>query len=120
MIFFLSSAILSYSASAPGSFSYASYTSYPYKYPATVAAYHAPATYPAATYPATAYVAASYPSYHEDDGQYWPGKYEKSYVPAYKAAYPSYPEDDGKYWPGKYEKTYIPAYKAAYPIAYHY
>ncbi|KAL5238690.1 hypothetical protein ACI65C_006100 [Semiaphis heraclei] len=112
--------ILGYSASAPGSFSYASYTSYPYKYPATVAAYHAPATYPAATYPATAYVAAAYPSYHEDDGQYWPGKYEKSYVPAYKAAYPSYPEDDGKYWPGKYEKTYIPAYKAAYPIAYHY
>jgi len=84
---FLSTAILSYSASAPGSFSYASYTGYPYNYPATAAAYHAPAVYPAATYPATAYVAAAYPSYHEDDGQYWPGKYEKSYIPAYKAGH---------------------------------
>ncbi|XP_027839775.2 adhesive plaque matrix protein-like [Aphis gossypii] len=121
--------ILGYSASAPGSFSYgySDYTSYPYNYAVKAAAYHAPAVYPAATYPAaTVYAAPAYPSYHKDDGKYWPGKYEKTYVPAlpaYKAAYPSYPEDDGKYWPGKYEKTYIPtypAYKAGYPVAYHY
>ncbi|XP_025206049.1 adhesive plaque matrix protein-like [Melanaphis sacchari] len=115
--------ILGYSASAPGSFSYAysDYTSYPYNYAVKAAAYPAPAVYPAATYPAaTVYAAPAYPSYHEDDGKYWPGKYEKTYIPAYKAAYPSYPEDDGKYWPGKYEKTYIPAYKAGYPVAYHY
>ncbi|XP_022168991.1 adhesive plaque matrix protein-like [Myzus persicae] len=114
--------VLGYSASAPGSFSYAysDYTSYPYNYPVAAAAYHAPATYPAAAYPVTAYAAAAYPSYHEDDGKYWPGKYEKSYIPAYKTGYLSYPEDDGKYWPGKYEKTYIPAYKARYPVAYHY
>jgi len=120
----LSTAVLGYSASAPGSFSYAysDYTSYPrYNYPVAATAYHAPSAYPAgAAYPLTAYAAAAYPSYHEDDGKYWPGKYEKSYVPAYKAGYPSYPEDDGKYWPGKYEKTYVPAYKAGYPVAYHY
>ncbi|XP_001945233.1 adhesive plaque matrix protein [Acyrthosiphon pisum] len=114
--------VLGYSASAPGSFSYAysDYTSYPYNYPVAAAAYRAPAAYPAAAYPVTAYAAAAYPSYHEDDGKYWPGKYEKSYIPAYKAGYPSYPEDDGKYWPGKYEKNYIPVYKAGYPVAYHY
>ncbi|XP_022173032.1 uncharacterized protein LOC111035643 [Myzus persicae] len=110
--------VLGYSASAPGSFSYAysDYTSYPYSYPSVVgaAAYHAPAAYPVAAYPATAYATHAYPAYHEDDGQYWPGKYEKSYIPAYKAGYPSYPGDDGKYWPGKYEKSYIPAYKAGY------
>ena len=110
--------VLGYSASAPGSFSYAysDYTSYPYNYPVVkAAAYHAPAAYPVAAYPASAYAAHAYPAiYHEDDGQYWPGKYEKAYIPAYKAGYPSYPEDDGQYWPGKYEKSYIPAYKAGH------
>ncbi|XP_015370271.1 PREDICTED: uncharacterized protein LOC107166211 [Diuraphis noxia] len=112
-------ALLGYSASAPGSFSYAysDYTNYPYNYPVVggAAAYHALAAYPKTAYPATAYAAHAYPTYHEDDGQYWPGKYEKAYIPAaYKAGYPSYPEDDGQYWPGKYEKAYIPAYKAGH------
>ena len=102
---------MGYSASAPGSFSYAysDYTSYPYNYPVAGAA-----AYPIATYPATAYAAHAYPSYPKDDGQYWPGKYEKAYIPAYKAGYASYLEDDGQYWPGKYEKNYIPAYKAGH------
>lgn len=81
MLFF--PAVLAYSA-APAAYPYAysAYPSYPYGYPA---------------YPATAYTASSY------------------------AAYPSYAAyDDGKYWPGKYEKTYYPAYKTAYPVAYHY
>ncbi|XP_001950837.4 uncharacterized protein LOC100161786 [Acyrthosiphon pisum] len=67
--------VLGYSASAPGSFSYAysDYTSYPYNYPVVkAAAYHAPAAYPVAAYPASAYAAHAYPAiYHEDDGQYW-------------------------------------------------
>jgi hypothetical protein len=62
-------------------------------------------------YPATTYAAHAYPAYPEDDGQYWPGKYEKVEVPAYKAVYPSYSEDDGQYWPGKYEKVDASAYK---------
>lgn len=71
-----------------------------------VVAYSAPAAYPYAysAYPA-AYPYAAYPAAY----------------PAYSAysAYPYYAHDDGKYWPGKYEKTYYPAYKTAYPY-YHY
>ncbi|XP_027847555.1 uncharacterized protein LOC114127506 [Aphis gossypii] len=108
--------ILGYSVTAPGSFSYAySGYNYPYHYPVAKAVpFHAaPVAYPGAVYPATTYAAHAYPSYPEDDGQYWPGKYEKIEVPAYKAVYPSYAaEDDGQYWPGKYEKVDASAYKA--------
>ncbi|VVC38975.1 Hypothetical protein CINCED_3A012811, partial [Cinara cedri] len=67
-------AVLAYSASAPGFFSYgySTYGAYPYAYPAPLP-YAAKAAY--AAYPA-------YPAYAEDDGSYWPGKYEKTYVPA--------------------------------------
>jgi len=86
--------ILSYSASVPAAYPY-SYPAYP-GYPA--------ATYPASTYPAvTAYSAPAYASY-----------------PAGYVAYPKYANDDGSYWPGKYEKTFYPAYKTGYPVAYHY
>lgn len=113
---FFFTAILGYSVTAPGSFSYAySGYNYPYHYPVAKAIpFHpAPVAYPAAVYPATTYAAHAYPSYPEDDGQYWPGKYEKIEVPAYKAVHPSYAgEDDGQYWPGKYEKVDASAYKA--------
>lgn len=116
---FFFTAILGYSVTAPGSFSYAySGYNYPYNYPVAKAVpFHAappaPVAYPAAVYPATTYAAHAYPSYPEDDGQYWPGKYEKIEIPAYKAVYPSYAaEDDGQYWPGKYEKVDASAYKA--------
>lgn len=74
-----------------------------------VVAYSAPAPYPYAysAYPA-AYSYAAYPATYPAYSAY--------------SAYPSYAyaHDDGKYWPGKYEKTYYPAYKTAYPYGYHY
>ncbi|VVC29614.1 Hypothetical protein CINCED_3A011621 [Cinara cedri] len=95
--------IVAYS-SAPGAYSYgySTYGAFPYSYPT--------AAYPAAAYPAPVpYVAkaayAAYPAYPEKA------------VYAAKAAYPAYANDDGSYWPGKYEKTYVPA---AYPTVYHY
>lgn len=71
-MFFL--AILSYSTAVP--------IAYPYAYSA---------------YPShVAY--SSHPA--EDDGKYWPGKYEKAEVSIY-----NHEEDDGQYYPGKYEKA---------------
>ena len=64
--------------------------------------------------PALAYTAPVYPyAYSAYPYSY---SYPAAYPTAY-AAYPSYAyaHDDGKYWPGKYEKTYYPAYKSAYP-----
>lgn len=92
MVFF--TAILAYSAVAPAA--------YPYAYSA----------YPAATYPAlSAYAASAYAAYPAGYAAY----------PAGYTAYPKYANDDGSYWPGKYEKTFIPtAYRAGYPLAYHY
>ncbi|XP_025414268.1 uncharacterized protein LOC112686275 [Sipha flava] len=91
--------ILAYSAPAPVSYSYATYSAYPsiysYKYPA----------YPAAT---------SYSSFTK-----YPAYSGYAAYPSY-AAYPKYAHDDGKYFPGKYEKAYYPIYKSAYPVAYHY
>uniref|UniRef100_A0A2S2QDB3 Uncharacterized protein n=1 Tax=Sipha flava TaxID=143950 RepID=A0A2S2QDB3_9HEMI len=80
--------------------------------PAPVVAYSAavPAAY------SYAYSAYPYSSYSYS----YPSAYAAPYAAPY-AAYPSYAAyDDGKYYPGKYEKTYFPAYKTAYPYAYHY
>ncbi|XP_025422005.1 cuticle protein 16.5-like [Sipha flava] len=106
--------VLSYSAVAPVAYPYAYSAarsgsfSYGYSAPAYAAAYPA-AAYSAATYPASTYPAVrAYPA----------AAAYAAYPAAAYAAYPSYAEDDGSYWPGKYEKKYIPA---VYPAAaYHY
>jgi len=53
-------------------------------------------------------------SYPEDDGSYWPGKYENTIPEVAKTVYSSHPEDDGSYWPGKYDNSELPAYPVVY------